>query len=135
MKCKDQGFAEKLLPVLLSTGMVFGLIVLSGRFTEMLRVREEMNQIARAYLLKMETTGYLNSNDMNQLEDKLKECGLSEISFLGTTLAEVDYGERISLVISGKLKTERKVVIPFVYKEKKDWSIPIQLHMVSTAKH
>ena len=57
MRRKDAGFVEKMLPVLLSTGMVFGLILLSGRFTEVIRTREEMNQIARAYLLEMETGG------------------------------------------------------------------------------
>ena len=51
MKCKDQGIAEKLLPVLISTGMVFGLILLSGRFSEMIRNREKINLIDRAYLL------------------------------------------------------------------------------------
>ncbi|MBO5347378.1 MAG: hypothetical protein J6A45_04520, partial [Lachnospiraceae bacterium] len=59
MKRMDSGFVERLLPVLLSTGMVFGLVLVSGQFIDMFRAREEMNQLARAYLLEMETEGYL----------------------------------------------------------------------------
>ena len=104
MRRKDAGFVEKMLPVLLSTGMVFGLILLSGRFTEVIRTREEMNQIARAYLLEMETVGYLPNDRILSLENKLKDCGLTEISFAGTTLTEVDYGESIQLSVTGNLK-------------------------------
>ena len=81
MKRKDQGFVEKLLPVLLSTGMVFGLVLLSGRFSEMLRNRERINQIARAYLLEMETLGYLPNDQKFQLQEMLEACGLTDISF------------------------------------------------------
>lgn len=135
MKRKDSGFAEKLLPVLLSTGMVFGLILLSGRFTEVLRTREDMNQIARAYLLEMETLGYLPNDRVIQLQDKLEECGLSDISFTGTTLAAVDYGESIQLSVSGNLKVNLWVAIPFLYREQEMWNIPVNVRMVSTAKH
>ena len=135
MKSKDSGFAEKLLPVLLSTGMVFGLILLSGRFTEVLRTREEMNQIARAYLLEMETLGYLPNAQVLQLRDRLEECGLSDISFTGTTLNAVDYGENIRLSVSGNLNVDLWVAIPFLYREQIGWDVPIHINMVSTAKH
>lgn len=135
MKCKDQGIAEKLLPVLISTGMVFGLILLSGRFSEMIRNREKINQIARAYLLEMETLGYLPNEQRIQFQDKLEECGLSNISFSGTTLSEAEYGDIIRLVVSGTMKFDLQVSIPFLYKDHVVWDIPINLRMVSTAKH
>lgn len=135
MKKRDSGFAEKLLPVLLSTGMVFGLILLSGRFTEVLRTREEMNQITRAYLLEMETLGYLPNDRVLQLQEKLEKCGLKDISFNGTTLNAVSYGENIQLAVSGSLNVNLPVAIPFVYKDSEAWSIPISIRMVSTAKH
>lgn len=135
MRCKDQGFAEKLLPVLISTGMVFGLIFLSGRFSEMIRNRERINQITRAYLLEMETLGYLPNDKQIQLQHSLEECGLSNISFSGTTLSTAEYGEMIRLVVSGTMKFDLNVVIPFLYKNHVIWDIPINLRMVSTAKH
>jgi hypothetical protein len=135
MKGKDQGFAEKLLPVLISTGMVFGMILLSGRFSEILRDREKINQIARAYLLEMETVGYLSIDEKLQLQDRLEECGLSNISFTGTTLSSAEYGEMISLSITGTMKFDLHVVIPLLYKNYIVWDIPINVRMISTAKH
>ncbi len=135
MKRKDQGFIEKLLPVLLSTGMVFGLVLLSGRFSEMLRNRERINQIARAYLLEMETFGYLPNDQRFQLQEMLGNCGLTDISFEGTTLAEVEYGDLIYLVISGTMEADLQISIPFVEKKDLVWDVPLHLRMISTAKH
>ena len=135
MKDKDAGFAEKLLPVLLSTGIVFGLILLSGSFAQVLRCREKMNQIARAYLLEMETVGYLPNDRVLGLQDKLEDYGLSDIGFSGTTLAAVNYGDSIQLSVSGNLKVKLFVAIPFLYKKQEAWSIPVHIRMVSTAKH
>lgn len=135
MKRKDSGFAEKLLPVLISTGMVFGLVVLSGGLTDVLRTREEMNQITRAYLLEMETLGYLPNDKVIQLKEELEDCGMSSISFSGTTLNAVDYGESIQLSVSGNLDMDLHIKIPFLYDASQDWNVPINMNMVSTAKH
>ncbi|MBQ8816127.1 MAG: hypothetical protein IJZ84_02465 [Lachnospiraceae bacterium] len=136
MNQKDQGFVGKLLPVLLSTGMVFGLIMLSGQFMEILRTREVINQTARAYLLEMETVGCLSEADSEALKKELAEaCGMTDISLSGTTVQQVGYGERIYLVISGNIKQNLKVQIPFMYEELKAWNIPIRMKWISTAKH
>lgn len=136
MNKKDQGFVGKLLPVLLSTGMVFGLIMLSGQFMEILRMRERVNQTARAYLLEMETAGCLSDADADMLIKELTEvCGMTEVSLSGTTMQPVGYGERIYLVISGRMVQDFKVQIPFMYEELKSWDIPIHMKLISTAKH
>ena len=60
-----------------------------------------MRQVAREYMLIMETEGYLNATDQAALKAELESYGLYNISFSGTTTREVDYGERIYLCISG----------------------------------
>ena len=60
-----------------------------------------MRQVAREYMLIMETEGYLNATDQAALKAELESYGLYNISFSGTTTREVDYGERIYLSISG----------------------------------
>lgn len=136
MRKKDSGFAEKLLPVLLSTGMVFGLVLLSGQFMEVIRLREAMNQTARAYLLEMETVGYLQEFRAVSLQNELKEeCRLEDISLTGTTVLPVSYGEGIELVIEGNMKTNLKAAIPLIYEKDIEWTVPIKIHMFSTAKH
>ena len=136
MRKKDQGFVEKLLPVLLSTGVVFGLVLLSGQLMEVLRAREAMNQTARAYLLEMETTGYLSGDISVTLQKELQEvCGLTDVSLSGTTTSPVNYGERIRLVIEGNLERNIALQFPFLKEEVKVWNVPIRIQMISTAKH
>ncbi len=135
MRKKDAGFAEKLLPVLLSTGMVFGMVLLSGRFMEVFRTREQLNQIARAYMLEMETMGCLKSTAMDALRADLKQEGLTNVNLTGTTTSPAGYGERIELAIEGDLSVELHVAIPFLYETVQDWGIPIKINLYSTAKH
>ena len=135
MRKKDSAFAEKLLPVLLSTGMVLGLVLLSGQFMEVLRTREQMNQIARAYMLEMETVGYLKSTGMDSLKEALEQEGLTNVKLTGTTISPLGYGERIRLVVTGDLVVNFSVGIPFLYKARGDWTIPIKMKLQSTSKH
>lgn len=135
MRKKDSAFAEKLLPVLLSTGMVFGLILLSGQFMEVLRTREQINQTARAYMLEMETIGYLSSSDMNSLKAALECEGLMDVNLTGTTASPVAYGEGIQLVVEGNMVVDLNVAIPFFYKAGQEWVVPIRMKLSSTAKH
>ena len=135
MKEKDAGFAEKLLPVLLSTGMVLGLVLLSGQLMDVLRTREQMNQIARAYMLVMESEGCISSANLRRMRNDLESEGLADISFSGTTTTPVDYGDSIQLVITGDMKVNLNVAVPYLYEADKDWTIPIKIKMYSTAKH
>ena len=70
-----------------------------------------------------------------QLQNSLEECGLTNISFSGTTLSAAEYGDIIRLAVSGTMKVDLQVAIPFLYKNYVVWDIPINLRMVSTAKH
>ena len=126
---------ERLLPVLLSTGMVFGLVLLSGRFMEVFRTREQLNQIARAYMLEMETMGYLKSTGVDALRADLEQEGLKNVNLVGTTTSPAGYGERIELVIEGDLSVDLYVAIPFLYETVQNWDIPIKINLYSTAKH
>ncbi len=136
MKEKDAAFVEKMLPVLLSTGFVVGLVILSGQFMQVLQTKEEVNQIARAYMLQMETEGYLSENNAQALVNSLEQkCTLQNVKLLGSTLTPVAYGERITLSIQGELQTNLQVMIPFFYEEIRAWNIPVEVRMLSTAKH
>ena len=86
---------------------------------ELLHQKDEMGQLARKYILKMETTGYLTEEDKFLLTEELKALGITEIQYGGTTVNAVPYGEAITLQIQGKLRGE------YACTEKR----------VSTAKH
>ena len=135
MRQKDAGFAERLLPVLLSTGIVLGFILLSAQWMELYRTRENVNQIARAYLLEMETKGYLSTGDINSLKAELQKAGVKEVLLEGTTTSPQAYGASIQLAIAGNIDVDLNVAIPFFYETNKTWKIPLKLNLYSTAKH
>lgn len=81
--------------------------------------KTEVSQLARKYILRMETVGYLTASDQTALRQELSSLGVTEIDLEGTTLNAMSYGSPIALEISGKLKGE------YVFEEKR----------VSTAKN
>lgn len=85
----------------------------------LIQQKTEISQLARKYILRMETVGYLTAVDRTSLFQELDSAGVTEINLGGTTLSEASYGSPIALCISGKLKGE------YAFEEKR----------VSTAKN
>ena len=79
----------------------------------------EVNQIARKYILRMETMGLLTDEDRVELCEELAAAGVTGLSLDGTTTVLVGYGEPLVLQMQGKLKED------YAFTEKR----------VSTAKH
>lgn len=65
--------------------------------------KSEINQIARKYILKMETVGRLTEVDEAALLEELAAAGASEVRLEGTTMHRVGYGSAIVLRVRGKL--------------------------------
>lgn len=68
--------------------------------------KAEINQIARKYILRMETTGELTDADYISLSRELETLGVTELNLSGTTMDRVGYGEPIVLQLKGKLEGE-----------------------------
>lgn len=66
--------------------------------------KAEVSQYARKYILRMETVGYLTTDDRTMLCQELESLGVTEIDLTGTTVSEVPYGTYITLHMKGKLK-------------------------------
>ena len=100
-KKKEASIIENMLVLLLMNIIVCAfLVVIFGAFSG-ISDKWGMRQVAREYLLIMETEGYLSATDQANLIDELESYGLRNISLSGTTVSEVDYGDRIYLCISG----------------------------------
>ncbi|MEE1079184.1 MAG: hypothetical protein UIC64_09085 [Agathobacter sp.] len=76
------------------------LVIIFGAFSG-ISDKWGMRQVAREYMLIMETEGYLKPADQAALKAELENYGLYNISFSGSTTSEVNYGDRIYLCISG----------------------------------
>ena len=77
----------------------------------------------------------MKSADLDSLKRELEEEGLTAVNLAGTTLSPVGYGETIQLIIEGNYTADLNVRIPFLYKNRQDWVIPIKMKWYSTAKH
>ena len=73
---------------------------------ELLEQKREVGQLARKYILQMETKGYLTAENSEALKTELAAVGATEISLNGTTVNPVGYGENIILQMEGRLGGE-----------------------------
>ena len=100
-KKKEATVIENMLVAMVSLIMVCAfLVIIFGAFAGS-SDKWSMRQAAREYLLIMETEGYLKPEDAADLVAELNSYGLTNVSLSGTTMSEVDYGERIYLKITG----------------------------------
>ncbi|MCM1568641.1 MAG: hypothetical protein NC081_04250 [Roseburia sp.] len=92
---------------LLSTGLcILAMTVMMLAYmecTELIHQKSMAGQLARKYILRMETIGYLTEPDESALREELREIGVTDTSLAGTTLQQVGYGAPVTLCIKGKL--------------------------------
>lgn len=122
--------------------LLLGLVAVMMVFSEFLSVcrgiaiKDEANQIARNYILEMETVGYLNAASSNSLRQELSLLGVTNVDLTGTTMADAGYGNRVYLRISFQIPTETLNtsggdLMSFFFE---DTQIPISIEKMSTAK-
>lgn len=70
---------------------------------KLIQQKAEVDQLARRYILRMETVGGLLTEDREQLVAELNALGVSAVDLSGTTMEEAEYGSTIELRISGLL--------------------------------
>lgn len=100
-KKKEASVMENMLVMMLEIIVVCAfLVIIFGAFSG-ISDKWGMRQVAREYMLIMETEGYLKPTDEANLVTELESYGLYNISLSGTTRSEVDYGSRIYLNING----------------------------------
>ena len=73
---------------------------------QMLNCKLQIGQIARKYILRMETVGYLTENDRTHMEQELQGIGVEQLDLSGTTLTQVTFGDPIYLVIKGQIPVQ-----------------------------
>lgn len=108
---------------LLSVGIcILAMVTLMTYFMDCVRLvnkKTEMGQLARNYVLRMETVGYLTDADEELLRRELELQGIQNVSLEGTTKVQVGYGAPIRIRITGKV----------------DGKYEVEETRVSTAKH
>jgi len=96
-----------MLPVLLAMIVVVAMTTMYFSYMSVCDTRQMADQIAREYILFMETTGYLNDEAKNDMITELEKLGLSNINLAGTTVSLKEYGNEITLNISAIYEVEQ----------------------------
>jgi len=75
----------------------------------LMQQKAEISQLARKYILRMETTGYLTGSDRTGLLQELHGLGATQVDFSGSTLNEVGYGNAVILSIQGNISGKETI--------------------------
>lgn len=101
---KDVGSIGDILAVgicvLAMTAVMVGFYDCMG----VLQQKTKVTQVAREYILRMETVGFLRPADASDLQSDLMNLKVTEVNLTGSTFSQVGYGEQITLHIRGKLR-------------------------------
>lgn len=84
--------------------MLTALLIVYMDSIRLIDEKAEINQIARKYILRMESVGMLTDADSAMLYRELTEAGAAEVNLEGSTFVRAGYGEAIVLCIRGKLR-------------------------------
>ena len=132
-KKKQASMIENMLVMMINMVVMCAfLVIIFGAFSG-ISDKWGMRQTAREYMLIMETEGYLPAADQTALIAELESYGLYNISLSGTTMREVNYGDRIYLKIPG---TYNENVLAFAggISKVSDHPVTITINRQTTAK-
>ena len=103
---KEKGSVSELM----ATGiciLAMTIVVISYMSSvELIAQKTAVDQLARKYILRMETVGYLTEADKGILQQELQQMGVTELNLDGTTLMPAAYGDPITLHMKGRLKKQ-----------------------------
>lgn len=111
------------------------MIMILTSWTVNIENKSRVDLIARKYLLKMETEGYLTEEGKQNLLDELRENKMSDISLMGTSFSQVGYGKNIELSITGFLEIYHLEWVNLFSINKDNELIKVNKHLTSTAKY
>ncbi len=103
MNTREGNIAELLAACICILGMTAAMMAYMGS-VDLIQQKITVNQLARRYILRMETVGYLTDADRVSLQVELEQLGVTDVNLEGTTSSQVTYGDPITLQIRGKLK-------------------------------
>lgn len=137
MMKKRKGSIVDILPSMIMVIAAVMLIMVFFDLYQILSLNEDVKQIARKYMLTMETMGYLDPANQTTLVQELSDLQVTDIDLTGSTMSDAEYGNAVYLQTSCKLPMEQLNMdgydmLQFVFQDK---SIPIRVRRMSTAKN
>ncbi len=136
MARKREGSALDFLSVFICI-LAMSIVVTAYFYCSDLLLRKgQVSQVARCYILKMETVGCLTEGDKNRMLAELQSIGLQGIDLTGSTMNPVEYGDSVILHIRGKIQGkmwgENHDLFQSIFTVRE---VPVEEMRMSTAKH
>lgn len=103
LKKKDKGMLDQFLPAIVVIVLLAVLWTGSMITASNINRSNDIQQVARTYLLQMETDGYLTEENKGLLLNDLAALDMINIDLTGTSFTDVSYGNQVRLVIRGKV--------------------------------
>lgn len=100
-KNKASTVVSDMIPVLITIVITGMLALCYTLWVANFETKQHIDAIAREYILRMSTVGYLTTEDKELLLEELDKCNMENISLLGTTEYKVNNGEKVTLKVSG----------------------------------
>jgi hypothetical protein len=118
-------------------GMLFLFIVMYLGLDIYARLNLAIKKIGieRKYMLYMETQGYLAPERKEALASELTAIGVENISFSGSTLAPISYGQEVVLSVTGTIRTNAVVGITRQFSFIREGGSNFKIYRKSTAKN
>lgn len=136
LKKRLAGFSvlSDMIPVIITIVITGMLGIMFSMWVAQFEQKEAVNSIVREYLLRMETVGYLNSEDKDSLMQELQYHDVDEILLDGTTFTPVENGEQVVLKITGIMKVKQMHMESiFQWNDNASAEIPINIERTATA--
>lgn len=96
---KKKGIADKMLVTLISIFILFVFLIGSLNFIESTIKYIDAHQIARKYILKMESNSFISPDNINKLTTELRSKGFKNIDLSGSTTTKVSFGDDVVIDI------------------------------------
>ena len=106
LKKKDEGMLDQFPPAIVVIVLLAVLWTGSMITASNINRSNDIQQVARTYLLQMETDGYLTEENKGLLLNDLAALDMVNIDLTGTSFTDVGYGNQVRLVIRGKVNLE-----------------------------
>jgi len=101
LRRKDKGILDQFLPAIVVIVLLAVLWTGSMISASNIDRSSDIQQIARTYMLRMETDGYLTQENRELLVAELEYLDMEQIDLAGTSFSNVGYGNQVRLVIRG----------------------------------
>lgn len=132
---KKRGEVEEFFVQILGIIFAFAIMIYGIYYAKTIIVYNNANQIAREYILRMETNGFLSSEDIENLKTEAGKAGMNNVSIdaSATQPGDTKYGDKVTLTINFDEQVKKINLSYFNPKDEPD-KISVEITKSSTAK-